>query len=523
MLQGDNMTAGQELVRLQGISKKYGGVQANQGVDLRVRRGSIHALVGENGAGKTTLMKILFGLETADAGVIYYAGQQVEITSPQQAMALGIGMVHQHFMLVPSLTVAENVVLGHEPRRRLGLDIQAARELVREISSRYGLAVDPEARVRDLSVGLQQRVEIIKALSEGAELLILDEPTAVLTPQETSELFQVLATMKGQGKTIIFISHKLKEVLAISDEITIMRAGKVVSTLNARDTNEAELARLMVGRPVLLRVEKGPANPQQPALEVRNLWVADRRGLPAVRGVSFDVRRGEILGIAGVQGNGQTELIEALSGLTRIEAGEALKDGKSLKGLTVAAIRRLGVAHIPEDRFRRGLCGQASILENMIGGHHQGPAFTRHGIINWEKAAKFTERLVKEYDIKIGSIYDPVKSLSGGNAQKLVAAREFNTDADLFLVSQPTRGVDIGAIEFIHKCLVAKRDAGCAILLVSADLQEVLSLSDRIIVMYEGEITAEVVPGTTSEEELGLYMSGARRMNLAKKAWGESA
>ncbi|MDI3522814.1 MAG: ral nucleoside transport system ATP-binding protein [Bacillota bacterium] len=513
----------EELVRLEGIAKSFGPVQANRGVNLTVRRGSIHALVGENGAGKTTLMKILFGLEKRDAGSIYYAGHPVEIASPQQAMALGIGMVHQHFMLVPSLTVAENVVLGHEPTRGLSLDRGAARRLVQEISTRYGLAVDPDARVRDLSVGLQQRVEIIKALSEGAELLILDEPTAVLTPQETDELFQVLRNMAGRGKTIIFISHKLKEVLTISDTITIMRAGQVVGNVPGEGTSEAELARLMVGRPVLLRVEKEAARPREVALEVKDLWVADRRGLPAVRGVSFALRRGEILGIAGVQGNGQTELIEALSGLSPIERGEVLKDGRSLKGLPVAAIRRAGVAHIPEDRFRRGLCGPASILENMVAGLHYGPPFARRGVIDWRKAAAFTEELVKEYGIKIGSIHDPAGSLSGGNAQKLVVAREFSTQADVLLVSQPTRGVDIGAIEFIHKCLVKKRDRGAAVLLVSADLQEVLSLSDRILVMYEGEFTAELAPAATTEEEIGLYMSGARRMRLGEKGGARSA
>ncbi|MDI3538680.1 MAG: ral nucleoside transport system ATP-binding protein [Bacillota bacterium] len=515
--------AQEELVRLEGIEKSFGSVRANRSVNLTVRRGTIHALIGENGAGKTTLMKILFGLERPDAGSIYYAGRKVEITSPQQAMALGIGMVHQHFMLVPSLTVAENVVLGHEPQQGLHLDRQAARRLVQEIATRYGLAVDPDARVRDLSVGLEQRVEIIKALSRGAELLILDEPTAVLTPQETEELFRVLKSMVAQGKTLIFISHKLKEVLAISDAITVMRAGEVVGNLKTAETNEAELARLMVGRPVLLRVEKGDARPGQPALEVRDLWVADRRGLPAVRGLSFTLRRGEILGIAGVEGNGQTELVEALSGLRSIERGEVEKDGRSLKGLSVAAIRRAGVAHIPEDRFRRGLCGQATILENMIAGEHYGMPFARRGIIDWKEAAAFTETLVKEYRIKIGSIYDPASSLSGGNAQKLVVAREFSRAADVLLVSQPTRGVDIGAIEFIHRSLVAKRDAGAAILLVSADLQEVLSLSDRILVLYEGEFTAELDPKTTSEEEIGLYMSGARRMDLRAKAGGISA
>lgn len=518
------MNPSEVLVYLQGICKSFGNVQANKDVELLVRRGSIHALVGENGAGKTTLMKILFGLERQDAGEIIYGNQKVKINSPQQAMRLGIGMVHQHFMQVPSLTVAENVVLGQEPRRGLKLDLSAARQLVREVSTRYGLAVDPDAKVRDLPVGIQQRVEIIKALSQGAELLILDEPTAVLTPQETEELFQVLKNMARQDKTIIFISHKLKEVLTISDSITIMRAGQVVANLETASTSEEEIARLMVGRPVLLQVDKKEAQIGEPVLEVKDLWVANHQGLPALQGVSFTLHSGEILGIAGVQGNGQTELVEALSGLIRVEHGEIIKQGQSLKGLTVEKIRRAGVAHIPEDRFQRGLCGSATVLENMIAGQqYEGSPFVRRGIVNWEKAAEYTKKAIDQYDIKVGSIYDLAASLSGGNAQKVVVAREFSTHADVLLVSQPTRGVDIGAIEFIHKCLVAKRDAGCAILLVSADLQEILSLSDRLLVLYEGQFVAELDPGQTSEEELGLYMSGARRMNVREKAVGAGA
>lgn len=500
------------LLKMQGISKSFGPVKANDNINFEVKKGEIHALIGENGAGKTTLMKILFGLHKPDSGTIYFAGDRLDLTGPKDAMAKGIGMVHQHFMLIPSLTVTENIVLGSEPKKNLFFDIKAAEEQVIRISNEYGLKVDPKARIRDCSVGIQQRVEIIKALSRGAELLILDEPTAVLTPQETRDLFVVLRQMVKQGMTIIFISHKLKEVLEISQRITVMRAGKVVGVVETGATSEEQLASLMVGRQVLLRVEKRLPSPGRNILEVKKLWVSDQRGLPAVRGVSFNVRAGEILGVAGVEGNGQTELVEAICGLRHIESGQVLKDGNELAGKSVREIRKLGVAHIPEDRFTSGLCGEASILENLIGGLHLDTPFSSKGVLNKKEIQEFVEKAVEDYGIKVGSVHDPVKSLSGGNAQKVVIARELASDANLIVAAQPTRGVDIGAIEFIHRLIVQKRDEGKGILLISADLQEVLSLSDRLIVLYEGQIVAELVTRQTTEEEVGLYMTGGKRM-----------
>lgn len=500
------------LLSMQGICKSFGPVKANDAIDFEVAKGEIHALIGENGAGKTTLMKTLFGLHKPDSGTIMLAGEQLGIDGPKAAMAKGIGMVHQHFMLVPSLTVTENIVLGNEPKRNIFYDFQFAEKQVKRISDEYGLKVDPRAKIRDCAVGIQQRVEIIKALSRGARLLILDEPTAVLTPQETSDLFVVLRQMVKQGMTIVFISHKLKEVLEVSQRITVMRAGKVVGRVATAQTNEEQLASLMVGRKVLLKVEKTAAEAGKSVLAVERLWVSDQRGLPAVRGVSFQVRSGEILGVAGVEGNGQTELVEAICGLRQVEAGKVMKDGVNLAGKTVREIRRLGLAHIPEDRFTSGLCPDASIMENLIGGLHLDNPYSNKGVLCKAAIKEYVEKAVKDYGIKIGSIYDPVKSLSGGNAQKVVIARELASQANLIVASQPTRGVDIGAIEFIHRLIVAKRDEGKGILLISADLQEVLSLSDRLIVLYEGQIVAELSTKQTNEDEVGLYMTGGKRM-----------
>ena len=499
------------LLRMQGICKSFELVKANDDVHFEVRKGEINALIGENGAGKTTLMKILFGLQKKDRGTILFKGEELEVNTPKAAMAKGIGMVHQHFMLVPSLTVTENIVLGNEPLKGVFFDFQAAEEQVRKISDSYGLKVDPKARIRDCSVGIQQRVEIVKALFRGAELLILDEPTAVLTPQETKDLFVVLRQMVKQGMTIIFISHKLREVLEISQHITVMRAGKVVDEVEAAATNAEQLASLMVGRQVLLRVDKGTPSPGKNILEVSQLWVSDQRGLPAVKNLSFQVRAGEILGVAGVEGNGQSELVEAICGLRQVEAGQITKESVNLAGKSVREIRNLGVAHIPEDRFTSGLCKDASILENLIGGLHLNPPFSNRGRLNQQEIETYVEKAVKDYGIKIGSVHDPVKSLSGGNAQKVVIARELASNANLIVASQPTRGVDIGAIEFIHRLMVQKRDEGKGVLLISADLQEVMSLSDRLIVLYEGQVVAELLTQETSEDEIGLYMTGGKR------------
>lgn len=499
-----------DILEMENVSKSFGTVKANDNINLSVREGEIHAVIGENGAGKTTLMRILYGLERRDSGKIRFRGQPINWSTPQMAMKHGIGMVHQHFMLVPSLSIVDNVILGVEPTRRGLIDRKTARNRVTEIADRYNLAVNPDALVQDCSVGIQQRVEIVKALSHGADLLVLDEPTAVLTPQETVELFSILRSMRDDGKTIIFISHKLREVLEISERITVMRQGRVVDHLLAADATEQILASAMVGRDVLLRVEKQVAQPKEPVLTLEYIRVRDTRGLMAVKQVSMNVRSGEILGIAGVEGNGQTELVEAVCGL-RPCAGRMMRDGVNLANKPIREIRDAGIAHIPEDRFLRGLCGEASILENLIGGFHRSSQIRGRWGFSEKKARAFAERLVEEYGIKIGDLDDPAKSLSGGNAQKVVVARELMFNTPCLIASQPTRGVDIGAIEFIHQTLIRRRDEGTGILLISADLQEILSLSDRILVMYEGQVVGEFIPSETTEEELGLYMTGSKR------------
>ncbi|WP_416224268.1 ABC transporter ATP-binding protein [Thermogemmatispora sp.] len=502
------------------ICKAWPGVVANDHVNLRVRRGEIHALVGENGAGKTTLMNILYGLVRPDSGEIYVNGERVHISGPRDAIRLHIGMVHQHFMLIPPLTVAENIVLGQEPGGSLAIyDRRQARELVLQLSARYGLPIDPDARIEKLSVGLQQRVEILKALYRAADILILDEPTGVLTPQETYELFDVLRTLARQGKTIIFITHKLREVLELTDRVTVLRRGRNVGELVTRETNQAEIARLMVGREVLLRVEKGPARPGPVVLRVENLHARSDRGLEALQGVSFEVRAGEILGIAGVEGNGQSELVEVLSGMRRATAGRITithvsgeQRGKTydITQMNAREERLVGVAHIPEDRRGSGLVLSDTIENNTILGRERWPRFARaRFILRLREIAQWARRLVREFDVRTPSTRLPVRALSGGNQQKVIIAREFASDPQLLIAAQPTRGVDIGAIEFIHRRLIEQRDAGKAVLLVSAELDEIRSLSDRIAVMYEGRIVDIVTP-EASEEELGLLMTGGR-------------
>jgi ABC-type uncharacterized transport system ATPase subunit len=502
------------LLELRGITKRFPGVLANDDVDFELAPGEVHALLGENGAGKSTLMNILYGLYTPDEGEVLLHGKPVVIGSPRHAIDLGIGMVHQHFMLIPVMTVAENIVLAVEPHKGPVLDIQGAEERVSELSERFGLAVNPSARVETISVGQQQRAEILKALYRGAEILILDEPTAVLTPQETQELFEIIEALKAEGKSIVFITHKLNEVLAIADRITVLRRGKAVETVPREGATEEGLARLMVGREVLLRVEKGPASPGKPLLEVRDLRVEDERGLEAVRGVSFEVRAGEIVGLAGVDGNGQSELVDAIAGLRKPLAGSIAVDGKDVTGESCKERLDAGIGHIPEDRHLRGLVLDFSLAENLALHDYDHEPMSRLGWLFPGRMIARARRILKEFDVRGGGPYTPGSSLSGGNQQKVVVAREVSRNPNVLLAAQPTRGLDVGAIEFVHRRLVAERDEGRAILLVSFELEEILSLSDRILVMYEGEIVGEYSPDV-SEEELGIAMTGGGREKAA--------
>ena len=497
------------ILDMQNITKIFPGVKANDNVNFSIKKGEIHALVGENGAGKTTLMNVLYGLYEADGGQIFYEGSKINLNGPEDAIELGIGMVHQHFMLVDPLTVTENIILGNEPRKGLSINRKKARQEVEEISNKYGLYVDPEAKIMDISVGMQQRVEIIKTLYRGADLLIFDEPTAVLTPQEINELFEIFRSLKEQGKTIIFITHKLKEVKEISDRITVLRSGKSIDTVNTEDVSEEDVAELMVGRPVLLEVEKEKAKPGADFFEIENLKVKNNRDIQVVNGVSLTVKKGEILGIAGVEGNGQSELIEAITGLRKIESGQMKINGKDTTEFNAEQIKREKVAHIPEDRQKRGLVMDFDLQENMVLGYHKLEHFSKNGIMNYNYIKDYTEELIEKYDVRGGGITTEAKSLSGGNQQKFIVAREFSHDPELLIASQPTRGVDVGSIEFIHKQIIDRRDDGAAVLLVSAELSEVLSLSDRIAVIFEGEIVDVLDAEDADERKLGNLMTGS--------------
>jgi ABC-type uncharacterized transport system ATPase subunit len=496
-------------VEMRGITKQFPGVLANDQVDLAVHPGEIHALVGENGAGKSTLMNVLYGLVHADSGEILIDGKPAHIGGARDAITHGIGMVHQHFMLIPVFTVGENVMLGREPVTGPDFyDRAKARAEIAGLARKYGLALDPDARMDDLPVGLQQRAEIMKVLYRGANILVLDEPTGVLTPQESNELFAVLRDLVKTGKTIIFISHKLREVLEISDRITVMRRGKVVGHLVTKDTSEQEIATMMVGREVLLRVDKKPAKPGPVTFKVENLTASSDRGVPALKGVSFELRQGEILGIAGVEGNGQSELVEVLAGTRRATGGRVLLADKDVTSFDARTERDAGIAFIPEDRRGTGLVLNYSVADNLILGRQRNPRFAwRELVLRLLAIREWARRLVKEFDIRTPSIETAARNLSGGNQQKIIVAREMASRPKVLLAAQPTRGVDIGAIEFIHRRIVAERDEGAAVLLVSAELDEIRSLSDRIAVIYEGKIVS-IEPGDAPEERLGLLMTG---------------
>ena len=504
--------ADQVVLQMQHIMKIYSnGVVANEDVSLELKKGEIHALLGENGAGKSTLMKVLFGIESPDEGKIILNGSEVTIKSPQDAISKGIGMVHQHFMLVPSLTVAENIILGVEPKKGLFINMKQAVEEARSIAEKYNFDIDVTARVEEIPVGIKQKVEILKALYRGADILILDEPTAVLTPQETDELFIQLEKLKSDGHTIIFISHKLDEIKKICDRATIMRSGKSMGTYTVADISTDDMSRLMVGREVILTFEKKPQQLRDVMMRVRNLTVHNTQGVMKVDNLSFDLKGGEILGIAGVEGNGQTELIDTLTGINKSYAGEVDIKGDNIKKASIKDIREKKLAHIPEDRMASGCAAHLNIMENMFSNQYTDPAYSGKVMLKTKVIQKRAEDLIKEYLVKCNSYRQNVGMLSGGNIQKVIVAREFSTVPDIIIANQPTRGIDVGAAEFIRRRLLEYRDQGCAILLVSADLNEVFSLSDRLAVMYKGRFSGLFTDvSSVTEEELGQYMLGLK-------------
>lgn len=496
---------------LRGITKRFPGVVANDGVNLHVSTGEVLALIGENGAGKSTLMNVLYGLYRADEGELLIDGKSTHFSSPADAIAAGIGMVHQHFMLVPVMTVAENVVLGVEPTGRFGsLDIDEARRMVREVSDKYSLELDPDAVIEDLSVGVRQRVEIVKVLMRDARIVVFDEPTAVLTPSEILEFFEIVRSLVSAGRGVIFITHKLKEALSVADRINVLRRGKVVGEALPRNTSESQIAEMMVGRAVQLVVDKAEAVPRESMLDVRNVTVVEPDGRVVVDDVTFEVRVGEIVGVAGVQGNGQTELVEAIAGLRRAASGSIVLGGRDITNDSPRERHEAGMAHIPEDRQRQGLVTDLSIVENLVLTRYHDSEFSSGIRMKWDVAKARAKELVAAYDIRTTDPAQPASTLSGGNQQKVIVARELSREIRLAVAAQPTRGIDVGSIEYVHAQIVKERDAGRAVLVVSTELDEVMSLADRVLVMYRGRIVADVDPKKVSHMDIGLYMAGSR-------------
>lgn len=503
------------VVEMRGITKAFPGILANDNVNLQLKKGEIHALLGENGAGKSTLMSVLFGFYQPEEGEIFVRGEKVEIKSPNIAHELGIGMVHQHFQLIDNFTVVENIILGDEPGGFL-VDYNKARKEVMELSRQYGLGVDPDAKIEDISVGMQQRVEILKVLYRKAEIIILDEPTAVLTPQEIEELVTIMKNFAAEGKSVILITHKLKEILEAADRVSVLRQGKYIGTVDVADTTEEELAEMMVGRKVSFKVDKSPARPGEVVLEIRDLWVKDQRGLDALRGLGLSLRSGEILGIAGVDGNGQQELVEAITGLLPIEKGDILLEGSSIVKDSIKEHINKGIAYIPEDRQKRALIMDFRLDENIVlKSYEKSPLSSRH-LLNHREIEKKGSQIINEFDVRSSEgIKTLVRNMSGGNQQKAIVGREVDLNPLVMIASQPSRGLDVGAIEYIHKRLVELRDQGKAVLLVSFELDEIMNVSDRINVIYQGRITGNVLPETTTIQELGLMMSGSKEVDLA--------
>lgn len=506
-----------KVVEMKSITKVFPGVIANENVDFDLEKGEIHVLLGENGAGKTTLMNVLYGLYQQESGEIYVNGNLASIKNPKEAINLGIGMVHQHFMLVHNFTVAQNMILGQEPKKGINVDINKAIEDTKALSQKYGFNINPEAVIEDMTVGQQQKVEILKALYRGAEILILDEPTAVLTPQEIEELGQILKNLVKEGKSIILITHKLKEVMSMSDRVTIIRRGKGIGVVKTKETNIDELAEMMVGRKVNLTVEKKESKLGETVLEIENLQVLDHRQLPAVKGINLQVKRGEILAIAGVDGNGQTEFIEAIAGLRKPSGGKIVLDGKDITGKSPREIIEAGLGHIAEDRHKRGLVLKYSLAENSILGLHYKEPFAKGIMMNYAKVKDHARKLIESYDVRTPNEDVLASALSGGNQQKMVIAREVEKNPELIIAAQPTRGLDVGAIEYIHKRLVEERDNGRAVLLVSLELDEVLALADRIAVIYDGQIVDILDVKDATEQKLGILMAGG---TLKKEAQG---
>jgi len=511
MTSGEGSAARVPVLEARGITKRFSGLLANDGVDFALHRGEVHCLLGENGAGKTTLMNVIFGLYQPDAGEIRLDGTPTQFASSSDAIAAGIGMVHQHFQLVPVFTVAENVILGNELRRGAVLDLDAARNRIKALGVQYGLFVDPDARIEDLSVGEQQRVELLKALFREADILILDEPTAVLTPGEVDEFFGVVRSLVDQGKSIVFITHKLREVLEVADRITVLRHGQVVGTADPEEATQQSLATLMVGRNVIFEIEKGPAHPGAARLQVRDLTVADDRGVITVSALNFSVRAGEIFGIAGVEGNGQRELVEAIAGMRPVESGRIEIEGADLTGSTPRQMHEHGVGHVPEDRNKHGVVSSFTIADNLVLNTYYRKPFARRRIRQLRDIDEQASDLVQRYDVRTSGINALVSHLSGGNQQKVIIARELSGDVKVLLVAQPTRGLDVGSIEFIHKRIVEMRDSGTAVLLVSAELDEIFTLSDRIGVLFRGELVGEFERAAATRDAVGLLMaSGAQ-------------